>query len=232
MRKLLIFLAAATTLVLSGFELGKAPCTIYHIKRNALQAQEMAEFLKKVYGHTCTVKLFSEKNRKSPGIFIGVRPAGLKMDFDETREYCVRHIAGDQLYLFGNQDVRLHGTAFAVYDFLEEVCGVRYLWPGELGTVADPAAPVTLQDSTKKTVPFFISRMTGAFDYGIMALPSGDRYALQRWQEHHRVGRSTFGSSAHAFAKLVPRSKYGKTHPEYYSLVSPGQWIGHPKPDI
>ena len=81
MRKLLMFLAAAGTLVLSGFELGKVPCTIYHIKRNELQAQEMAGFLKKVYGHTYPVKLFSEKNRTAPGIFIGVRPAGLKMEF-------------------------------------------------------------------------------------------------------------------------------------------------------
>ena len=231
MKKLLIFLVTAAALMLSGFELGKASCTIYHISRNALQAKEMAGFLKKVYGHTSPVKLFNEKYRNAPGIFIGVRPAKVQMEFDETREYCVRHIAGDQLYLFGNRDVRLNGTAFAVYDFLEEVCGIRYLWPGELGTVADPAVPVTLQDSTKKTVPFFISRMSGAFAYGIMGLPSDDRYALERWQEHRKVGRSSFGSSAHAFAKLVPRAKYGKTHPEYYSLVSPGQWIGQPKPD-
>ena len=231
MRKLLIFLAAAGTLIAAGFELGKAPCTIYHVSRNALQAREMADFLKKVYGHTYPVKVFREKYRQFPGIFIGVRPANLKMDFDETLEYCVRHIAGDQLYLFGNRDARLKGTAFAVYDFLEEVCGVRYLWPGELGTVAEPAAPVTLKDETRKTVPFFTRRMVNSYHYGINSLAAPDAYALNRWQEHHRVGTSRFGSAAHAFDGLVPRSKYGKTNPEYYSLVSPEQWIGQPKPD-
>ena len=231
MKKLLIALISAAVLSLAAFELGKSPCTIYHIARNALQAKEMAAFLRKVYGQQYTVKLFREKYRKSPGIFIGVRPAGLQMEFDESREYCVRHIAGDQLYLFGNQDIRLKGTAFAVYDFLEEVCGVRYLWPGELGTVADPAKPVTLKDSTEKRVPFFIRRMVNSYHYGINSLAGRDAYALNRWQEHHRVGTSCFGSAAHAFAALLPREKYGKTHPEYYSLVSPAQWIGKNKPD-
>ena len=197
MRKLLIFLAAAGTLIAAGFELGKVPCTIYHVSRNALQAREMADFLKKVYGHTYPVKVFREKYRQFPGIFIGVRPANLKMDFDETLEYCVRHITGDQLYLFGNRDARLKGTAFAVYDFLEEVCGVRYLWPGELGTVAEPAAPVTLKDETRKTVPFFTRRMVNSYHYGINSLAAPDAYALNRWQEHHRVGTSRFGSAAH-----------------------------------
>ena len=105
MKKLLIALISAAVLSLAAFELGKSPCTIYHIARNALQAKEMAAFLRKVYGQQYTVKLFREKYRKSPGIFIGVRPAGLQMEFDESREYCVRHIAGDQLYLFGNQDI-------------------------------------------------------------------------------------------------------------------------------
>ena len=218
MKKLLIALISAAVLSLAAFELGKSPCTIYHIARNALQAKEMAAFLRKVYGQQYTVKLFREKYRKSPGIFIGVRPAGLQMEFDESREYCVRHIAGDQLYLFGNQDIRLKGTAFAVYDFLEEVCGVRYLWPGELGTVADPAKPVTLKDSTEKRVPFFIRRMVNSYHYGINSLAGRDAYALNRWQEHHRVGTSCFGSAAHAFAALLPREKYGKTHPPQRSF--------------
>ena len=231
MKKLFLFLLAAASLVAAGFELGKSPCTIYHISRNALQAREMAAFLNKVYGHTYPVKVFKEKYRNTPGIFIGVRPNGLNMEFDETLEYCVRHISGEQLYLYGNLDQRLNGTAFAVYDFLEEVCGVRYLWPGELGTVVEPAKPVTLKDSTRKTVPFFTRRMVNSYHYGIGSLAAPDAYALKRWQEHHRVGTSRFGSAAHAFAGLLPREKYGKEHPEYYSLVSPDQWIGKPKPD-
>ena len=77
--------------------------------------------------------------------------------------------------------------------------------------------------------------MIAIVDYGRNSLTLQERYDLDRWQDHHKVGRSINSRGSgfqHAFGALMPREKYGKEHPEYYSLVTPERWIGMPKPDV
>ena len=230
-----IFCALTGLAGLNAFELGKPGTTIYTDKANASAAAELSQYLSRVYGGKFPVVEFAEKNRKDPGIFVGVRPEGVELKADEKKEYCARHVTGTQLYLFGNRNAKkLHGTMFAVYDFLEKECGVRWLWPGELGTVAEPQQPKTLKNGTEIFVPAFERRLTNSFHYGVNYLPAKRRKDLYSWMDHQKVGESLFTRGSgfqHAFGALMPREKYGKEHPEYYSLVSPERWVGDPKPD-
>ncbi|MBO4648556.1 MAG: DUF4838 domain-containing protein [Lentisphaeria bacterium] len=217
------------------FELGKADQTVRCTKEHRRIAEEMAWYLKKVFGRNYPVKIFAPEDRKEPGIFIGIRPEGVHVDADEKREFCGQHITGSQLYLFGNRDAkRLHGTMFAVYDFLERECGVRWLWPGELGTVADPMKPIRLKTGTRIFVPVFERRMTNSFNYGNNYMPVRELKAQKSWLDHQKVGESLFSSQSgfqHAFGHLMTREQYGREHPEYFALVSPRLWVGDPKPD-
>ena len=218
-----------------SFELGRTDATIYYLPENKLPATEMTGYLNRVFGRKYTLKKFTPADRTKPGIFIGVRPEGVNIGADEKKEFCGRHVTDTQLYLFGNRDAKkLKGTAFSVYDFLEQECGVRWLWPGELGTVAEPMKPIRLKTGTRIFVPVFERRMTNSYHYGVNYMSAEDRRDLYRWMDHQKVGESLFSSQSgfqHAFGHLMTREQYGKEHPEYFALVSPRLWVGDPKPD-
>ena len=216
------------------FVLGEADTAVFYPKQYEKLAAEAAGYMTQVFGKKFTPKAYTAADKDKPGIFIGIRPAGVKVDVDESKEYCVRHVGNSRLYLFGNKGKQLMGTAFAVYDFLEKECDVRWLWPGKLGTVVDPRPPKKLKNGTTIFVPAFERRMTSSFTYGMASMPAKERGDLNLWLDHQKAGTSLFAVGSgfqHAFNGLMPREKYGKEHPEYYSLVTPAQWIGEPKPD-
>lgn len=228
------FLCSMLLTVSFAFELGKNNATIWHTGKSAVHARELQGFLSRVFGKKYTLKL-SKANNKMPGIFVGIQPTSLKLDVLADKDYTVIHAAGDQLYIFGNDSHKLTGTAYAVADFLEKHCGVRFLWPGELGTVVERRKPVTIKDGTDYYRPPFDLRMTSSFTYGMGLLTRKDAADLYTWLTRMKTGRSIHSRGSgfqHAFFHLMPREVYGKEHPEYYSLVSPGRWIGEPKPSV
>ena len=217
------------------FVLGSKDMDIYFAKDRQALAAELAGYLQRIYGKEYTLKVFAPGDGAKPGIFVGIRPAGVKLTVNEKKEFCGKHVNGSQLYLFGNKGKQLNGTAFSVYDFLDKECGVRWLWPGELGTVVDPRKPKALKNGTSIFVPAFDMRMTNSFHYGMASMPLRERRDLNEWLAHQKMGSSLYAVGSgfqHAFAALLPREKYGKEHPEYYSLVTPEQWIGEPKPTV
>ncbi|MBO4648919.1 MAG: DUF4838 domain-containing protein [Lentisphaeria bacterium] len=218
----------------AAFKLGAKDMNVYFAKDRQALAAEMAGYLTRIYGKKFTPRPYGAADAKKPGIFVGIRPAGVKITVDEKKEFCGRHVTATQLYLFGNKGKLLHGTAFSVYDFLEKECGVRWLWPGELGTIVDPQKPKSLPAGTTVFVPAFERRMTNSFSYGMAGMPAKERNDLNLWLDHQKMGTSLFARGSgfqHSFKGLMPRSVYGKEHPEYYALVTPAQWIGEPKPD-
>ena len=231
-------LAATATAALfastaSAFELGATDADIYAAKGHEAVAEELSGYLAKVFGKTFPVKAMPAEGDAPAGIFVGAKPAGCDVTWDEDRECCVRIVEPTRVWLFGNDKPKvLAGTADAVYDFLERCAGVRWLWPGEVGTVADPCEPVSIEPGTTVFVPPFRIRLTNSFSYPAGLSPAEEK-DLAAWLRHRHVGKSirSIGSGfQHAFGTLMPREQYGAEHPEYYSLVSPERWIGEPKP--
>ena len=230
-RLTLILLAAAAVLPLFGYEIGSKDAVIYYSPKNASSARELRSFLIKVFGKKYTLTAY--KNSDAPGIYVGVPAPGVKICYPAEKEYCVLHSEKERLFIFGNDSKKLTGTDFAVSDFLQKYCGVRFLWPGKTGTVADRRAPVTIKEGTEIYAPPFDLRLTNSFTYGMAYLNAREKADLNAWLRHHKVGRSIYAVSSgfqHSFERMLPRSQYGKSHPEYYSLVSPERWVGQPKP--
>ena len=226
--------AALFTSTANAFELGAKDADIYAAKGHEALAGELSGYLTKVFGKAFTVNPMPAEGADAPaGIFVGVKPPDCDVTWDESRECCVRIVEPSRVWLFGNDKGKLlNGTADAVYDFLERYAGVRWLWPGEVGTVADPSEPVSLKEEKTVFVPPFQVRLTNSFTYPSGLSPAEGR-DLSAWLRHRHVGKSinSIGSGfQHAFGSLLPRGKYGEEHPEYYSLVSPERWVGEPKP--
>ena len=234
MKKFCLFAAAALAAIsLEAFELGREDSAIYAAPGHQDVAEELSGYLKKVFGKEFPVrKAPTEIPQDIAGIFVGVRPPNCDVTWDVSRECCVRIVEKSRIWLFGNDGKLVHGTNDAVYDFLERFAGVRWLWPGEIGTVADPREPVAVPDGKWVYVTPFRRRLTSSFSYPAGQSPEELR-DLGMWLRHRHVGSSLSSRGSgfqHAFGSLLPREKHGAEHPEYYALVSPERWIGEPKP--
>lgn len=231
-KTILLGIALAAGLCGYSFELGKADAVIYYSKQYKNAADELAGYLNRIYGKKYSAVPGNGKT-DAPGIYLGIAPAGMKFK-DPVKKLYIRRWADDtRLFLFGNDDkkLKLQGSRFAMYDFLQDVCGVRWLWPGKTGTVVEKRSPDTVKNGSSIYIPPFDQRLTQSFHYGKSYMDVSATADLDAWLDHHKVGTILHGSFAHAFSTIMPQSKYGKTHPEYYSLVTAENWIGVNKPE-
>lgn len=147
-------------------------------------------------------------------------------------------IAPQATWLFGDDDGHL-GSQFAVYGFLEDQLGVRWLAPGDGGIAYERRSPITLTAGAFSWAPVLEQRgirpnaRPGQYPqprddvmefWGFARGPEEhDRYAadVRAWQLRMRMGSHTQISYGHAFTDWWDR--YGETHPEYFALNRWGQ---------
>ena len=106
----------------AGFKLGDRNMNVYFAKDRQALAAEMVGYLNRIYGKKFTLRPYTAADASKPGIFVGIRPAGVQFVVDEKKEFCGKHVTATQLFLFGNKGKVLNGTAFSVYDFLDKDC--------------------------------------------------------------------------------------------------------------
>jgi hypothetical protein len=179
----------------------------------------------------------------------GIDPAGL-----EREAYVLRSV-GDDLLIVGREDDddplsprNPHvGTLWGVYELLEEVLNVRWLWPGELGTHVPKTETVQLASIDRSGAPALrfrelawsrIRRFVGGQgkvdprDAELGFSPEvlhGYADALNVFLRRHRMGgMDAKPPTGHAFGGWWRR--YGKEHPEWFALRRDGR-RGHPDPN-
>ena len=102
------------------------------------------------------------------------------------------------------------GTKYAVYQFLEDRLGIRWLAPGVTHV---PPAPDAIAAIDYRYEPVFEYRWSTYLNN------IDDRAALDEFRDAHRwLAGPSF--SCHSFYRYVPPEVYFKDHPEYYSLVN------------
>lgn len=124
------------------------------------------------------------------------------------------------------------GTLFGVYELLENTLGVRWLWPGELGTFVPKTNQVVVADTNQQVAPRLIIRRLRSTvrNWGSMVndadtySPAAMAQAQQDervWLRRHRLGHSRKMRWGHAFTDWWDR--YGKDHPDWFNLLEDGQ---------
>ena len=126
------------------------------------------------------------------------------------------------------------GAQFAVYDFLEDQLGVRWIEPGDAGIGYREQNPLALTVDEDRWMPDIMCRR---IRQGIRPVPPPEPNAAEiekrrieehnlrvadtvRWQARMRMGGSSPGGS-HSFRKWWDR--YGEAHPEYFALTKEGE---------
>ncbi len=162
------------------------------------------------------------------------------------REAFIMRSVGNDLFIAGyeddgdplDQNNPNAGTLFGVYEFLENVLNVRWLWPGELGTYVPKTNTVEISAINRFGSPalqyrgFYWGTIQGILRGGKMKEEdvhfgfSPDvalNYAneLGVFLRRHRMGgQDVKPPSGHAFSGWW--KKYGKEHPEWFALRRDG----------
>ncbi|MBM4047049.1 MAG: DUF4838 domain-containing protein, partial [Planctomycetes bacterium] len=126
------------------------------------------------------------------------------------------------------------GTLFAVYAFLEDELGVRWLWPGETGEVVPKQSTIKVGSLDRKEHPLLFKRQLRptldprwikAHKEEVSFIPAEVLEKLSRdeavWLKRMRMGRGQQVNYGHAFTTWWQR--YGQEHPEYFALQPNGQ---------
>lgn len=174
-----------------------------------------------------------------PYTFVFAKPDGLPDAGAFESRYLVR---GGKVWFWGDDSSpnpkwrKRNGTLFAVELFAERELGLRFLWPGEDGTVTTKPKMKTLKLNdgaqgsytsmlTKASLRNHLTDRTVPWDeikdyiprelYDDAPKPSTFE-ERDLWQKRNRLQNREYFSYGHAFTNWSKR--FGKTHPEYLNL--------------
>ena len=206
-------------------------------------AAEMTNYLSRVLGRAIPIVPTPTEGRYA--IVLGTnawsRAAGLRPEALPRDSYCVK-IGPDRAYVAGCDDPARdlarqiaqgsiilhceHATLFGVYGFLDRHAGVRFYFPGELGTVVPPSPSIRLPEGNYSVTPRFARRdcyLSGAGPYpGIDPNDTKAQrrakavYSLLLREETDRI------SCCHGQNRFKIAERFSETHPEYFQLRKNG----------
>jgi hypothetical protein len=200
-------------------------------ERNA--GSELAETLRQITGVTFPIV---EEGSEPSGVisvgrtqrfakaFPGVNLAALKPDSTVIKSQ------GGDIFLAGEGT---RGTLYAVYSFLEDVCGVRW-WTSTESTIPKQAELI-VPALDRIYEPTFMSRETFYHDmtresYGRLGKPTPEqeKFSVKMKNNGHFSaaspdwgGRLELLGFAHTFTQILPLNKYLKDHPDWFSTIHP-----------
>ncbi|MBX7259853.1 MAG: DUF4838 domain-containing protein, partial [Candidatus Hydrogenedentes bacterium] len=197
-----------------------------------LAANELQRYWKGVLGHSPDILTATSGK---PTIWLGFDPVppallnGVEPASFSDQELWIKTLTHDgqpNLIIAGGKEL---GTLYGAYQFIEDYLGVRWLAPGETYV---PKTPKSLPNIDVRYKPSFEFRYSTYFNN------ISDREGLQYYRQVHRwLPGPNFG--CHSFYRMVPPEKYGKEHPEYFSMVNgkrtfpttTGYYNAHPPAD-
>lgn len=220
-------------------------------------ADELVRHVKQATGVTLLIAAESAiPEGYASRVFLGITKAGAKqglaVDNLSPEAFIMRSVGAD-LYIAGEEDDgdplnpsnSKCGTLFGVYEFIEGVLGVRWLWPGELGTYVPRTKTIEIPAVDRTVTPALHFRELawgrmrtilrgGKMDAEDIALGFSPEVArsyaeaLAALLRRHRMGgMDTKPPTGHAFGGWWQR--YGKEHPEWFMLRRDGV-RGHTDP--
>lgn len=182
-------------------------------------AETLRTYLKKSTGADFSI---NDAPQGEASIHVGMTPEVAKstvghggLDHDG---FILQGFDGKGFVILGGSD---YGTEYGVYDFLERYLGIKWLMPTEVGE--DVPKHSNLEVSTARVVsnPVFLLRYFSPLNPEVQS-PNDPYPRYTDWARRNRINRPDGRLSYHhQLLQLLPPSKYGKTHPEFYPYIDP-----------
>ncbi len=226
-------------------------------------AREVAYYLREITGADVPIRETATDNEAPNRIWVGPHPemkARLGTEeptFSHPEETAIQALEND-LIILGRDRFREGvqyeaGTRLAASSFIQDHLGVRWLWPGELGTDIPRQASVAFEPFIQRYHPQLRWRQLSAVNYGRSMKAVGtenpefeplrrrapQQDALVReWLNRQKADHSASGDPAsplrgslalrigHAYGHWWDR--FHSTHPEYFALQPNGKRGGYP----
>jgi len=226
--------AGAAEMVLVDQGVSRAPIVVAEgaAPATARAAAELAAYLEKISGARPKVVVGNPDPTPASAVWVGQHPklAGvfpnLKSDLQHPEEILLA-CNGTHLVIAGRDRMvgetqTEHGTANAVYTFLQKRLGVRWLWPGPLGEDLVRRDRITVAPFEYRFHPLFRHR-------GVYLRLDRASAPLQEWARFQRIGLDSLKVPAgHAFSDWW--DKYHQERPDYFALQPDGTRSGYPGP--
>ena len=189
----------------------------------AYAVEELVSHVKKATGQQLPVALETDiPAGYDARVFVGVSDAARKQGIDADKlaieEYVLRTVGSD-LFIVGKEllpeqyqgsrprysepwnplamECVHSGTLLGVYEVLEDCLGVRWLWPGDLGTYVPRCNTIAIPETNKIGKPRLLYRNLGSWDLPQIYLTGS--YFGRKVPRNYRVG----GLSEELVSKLV-----------------------------
>jgi len=241
----------AAKLVLVENGVSRAPIVVFEgappMTRRA--ADELAEYIEKISGARPKVIEGQPDPLPERAIWVGFQPKlkelfpKVAFEFEHPEEILIaageNHlvIAGrdrwdaDHLVVEGIDEKIVgrqqeYGTVNAVYTFLQQQLGVRWLWPGELGEDVPRRATISIAPTEYRYHPQIRAR-SGLFNFS--ALSNRGYGRAHKWTRRQRLQLGSLQlQGGHAFTDWWER--FHEAHREYFALQPDGERSGFPNP--
>jgi len=209
--------------------------------RNREAAQELAKAIREMSGADIEILELAPSNAPARAVWIGIQPGmdalfpGADLELKEPEE--IRLVTTNDHLLIAGRDRYdpdhftvegqsepiegkqwEYGTANAVYTFMQDVLGVRWLLPGPLGVDYLESDSITVGLLDVRYHPQFRMRM-GILNMYDSGMPRGG--AIRDWARHQRMLLDSLDvDGGHAFVDWWER--YGESRPELFALQPDG----------
>lgn len=224
-------------------------------------AQDLQYHLQRMSGAVVPINVVGTE-ATYPGkafIYVGVSTAtataGVNVSALPLEHYVIRTIGGN-LYIVGRDGGQddwsdlsdcQPGTLLGTSHLLGDILGVRWLWPGELGTHVPSLSTITVPATDLTTGPVMVQRKyrtpriglylggSTIYGFGVPVLPTSAARRMELakeellWLRHLRMGTRKNPSFGHSFTTWW--ATYGVSHPEYFAELLPGRVQPHPGAD-
>ncbi len=114
------------------------------------------------------------------------------------------------------------GTLFGVYDFLERFAGVRFYFPGDMGTIVQKNSNLKIPAMDIVERPDYTARSYSTYDGKWPGQKSStDYYDKNQAACRYRM-QTEYIPNCHGLRDLDYLDRFGKTRPEYFAMMDNG----------
>ena len=204
--------------------------------------KELQKFLRKSFGKKLPLTQQTESNKISIIIASNKKAAEYGIDVNKIpRDGFAIKTIGNKIIIAGQDDPEVNpasalkqysmwkhyyqrSTLYGVYDFLERFIGVRFYFPGEIGTIIPKHKNLSVPSIDIIDAPDYVSR-TYSVNEQWMKTPklSFEATQMRRLNTYRLRYPTDYIPNCHGLNARGYLKRFGKIHPEYFALMSNGK---------